>query len=343
MKKKIGKKFFNVFATIFFIALLPTISSADSTITDEVFNEDEYSVITSMNIFTGEKNYFNVPTQNIGKQLEKFSYDYQGNTYGSKNTTVSPQAIIGYNDERELITDTKQFPYSAIAFLEITWDNNEKYCGTAFMIAPNKALTAAHCVLDENNRKVKKLEIMPAKNGAFFWNNPYGSASIAEAENIYYPAAFDTNKEAGNDWAILKLNEDIGNKSGWLELQVNGFSYGTEGETFHTSGYPVHDPNDTKYKDFRTGFLDQHAKEYQFHSSSIITNVYTNYFKHKIDTLPGQSGSPIYKYDSNNNVKVIGIHNQSGEYSILNDGRYFFNYNKAAKITYTIINAVASI
>ena len=312
------------------VVMLTTNSKAYENIIQEI-DEQAYASITHINLSNNEKENMYVSTKNIGNSLEIYSQEIQ--TPG-----ISPNAIIGFNDERELITDTTQYPYSAIAFIEITWHNTEqKGYGTAFMISPNKALTAAHCVY-KDGQMAKKIQVIPAKNGPYFWNNPYGSAYAIDA---FYPTAYESDTGTGNDWAILKLDKNIGNDCGWLDLQVGGFSFGPNGETFHASGYPVHDVKGSNYEDFRTEFLDNHYKEYQFHSSSIITDVDFKYFKHKIDILSGQSGAPIYKYDENNNIKVIGIHSR-GIYDLLPNNERDYKHNEAVKITYTIINTISS-
>lgn len=135
------------------------------------------------------------------------------------------------------------------------------------------------------------------------------------------------------DWAVLKLDNNIGNQSGWLNLQNGGITIGEEGPDYYLSGYPVHDVLNENYKNFQTNFLDNHYKEYQFCAKGKITNANLRYMEHKIDMLRGQSGSPIYTFGDDGSIKVIAI-NAAGDLS------YKMNYAKA--ITYEIINTAAA-
>lgn len=133
------------------------------------------------------------------------------------------------------------------------------------------------------------------------------------------------------DWAVLKLNKNIGNQCHWLNL-VSGGNVGLEGPDYHLSGYPVHNIINSNYSEFQTDFLDSHYKEYQFHATGKILSAKLHYMEHEIDALPGQSGSPIYLIDSNGATNVYAIH-------AAEEARYFI-LNYAKRITQEIINLI---
>lgn len=304
----------------------PSISNAYENIQQE--EETEYISLTTFDFSTNEQTTFQVSSQDIGTVLEECN-----------TPNINTRSIIGRSDERTLITNTTAYPYSPIGYLRSTDSQNQWYHGTAFMVAPNVALTAAHTVYDNNGLRMRRLEFSPARNGTVY---PFGTSSTTVmGSTVTVPSDYLTNPNAGNDWALIKFVTNIGNECNWLNLQVGGYSLGPTGERFYVSGYPVHDPEDPKYIPFRTEFLDAHPEGFQFRAGGLMTDTTTKYFTHTIDTLPGQSGSPVYYYNQNNEVKVIGVHNRSGNPTIEN-GLHYFSENFAARITYTIVNAVAA-
>lgn len=77
------------------------------------------------------------------------------------------------------------------------------------------------------------------------------------------------------DWAVLKLNKNIGNQCHWLNL-VSGGNVGLEGPDYHLSGYPVHDIINSNYSEFQTDFLDSH---YNIHAAEEARYFILNYAK----------------------------------------------------------------
>lgn len=328
MKNNLLKKFLCTISLITAITMiLATNSNAYENIQQEE-QEADYVSMTTFDFSTKEETTFQISSQDIGTVLEEWN-----------ETSTNTRAIVGMHDERTLITNTTAYPYSAIGYLNMIGSDGRSYHGTAFMVAPNVALTAAHCIYDENNLRMRRLDFSPARNGDTY---PFvTTTTIVTGTTVTVPSDYLTNPNAGNDWALIKFTTNIGDNCSWLNLQVGGYNYGSAGETFYVSGYPVHDPSNPKYIPFRTDFLDEHRVGFQFRAGSIISSMSTKYFTHKIDALPGQSGSPVYYYNQNNQVRVIGIHNRSGDYTYEN-GQYTFSGNLAAKVDNTIINAVAA-
>lgn len=205
------------------------------------------------------------------------------------------------------------------------------------MISPNKALTNAHVIYsNDHGGLATKVQVIPGKKGPTVLNNPFHSAYTT---NILYPTQYaaETSYNSNSiryDWAVLKLDENIGNDCGWLNLQAGGITIGVDGPDYHLSGYPVHNINYSNYSEFQSDYLDKHYSEYQFYSKGKILSANLRYMEHSIDMLPGQSGSPIYTYDNSGNVKVVAI-------NAAEEPRYFvLNYAKA--ITNEIINTASS-
>lgn len=119
----------------------------------------------------------------------------------------------------------------------------------------------------------KKVTIWPGKKGWGVWNDPYGSA---KATQIHISTEYMNNRTYTEDWGLLELNSDIGNKCGWL-----GIAYSEDYSCFLNknatiAGYPTSD----KYH------------QYEATGPVKITNPLT--LNYDIDTEPGQSGSPVW-------------------------------------------------
>lgn len=67
------------------------------------------------------------------------------------------------------ITHSDYFPFSAICRLEMTYDNGNSASGTGFYVAPDRLLTAAHCLVDEDSKgnltSMSSITVHPGQNG----------------------------------------------------------------------------------------------------------------------------------------------------------------------------------
>lgn len=222
---------------------------------------------------------------------------------GSTNSVIKP-------DGRKKVDDTEKLPYSAICYIEIVWPNKKTSVGTAWMIYSDVAITAGHCVYSsENGGWAEKIKLWPGKDGYGLWNNPYGTTEMT------YMHTSTEWTDSGNeeyDWAVLELEDNIGDKTGWL-----GFGWTSadmSGTEVTISGYP---------KDYQY---------YQYKMSDEITRCTTNkLYYNVIDTSGGQSGSPIYT----SSYVSYGIHcyglNANNENSGTRITEWRFNYFKSFK------------
>ena len=142
---------------------------------------------------------------------------------------ISLNAIFG-EDDRIKIDNTTVFPYCAIAYISI---NNASERGTAVMVDDNIAVTAAHCVVGKDN-----VQVFPGRNGN---SHPYGGTWATK----YIWAGSDSYKgetDYEDDWAILVLEQDIGDDTGWFGVsnmaEYNGYT-GAGGKPATITGYPI--------------------------------------------------------------------------------------------------------
>ena len=229
--------------------------------------------------------------------------------------TYTVNGIIG-SDNRERVGDYQHLPFSAIAYISVTYPSGHTYPSTAAMISPNAALTAAHCLYDpEEGGWATAITVYPAVNGSIgFLHYPYGSATANEiAISIPY---FENGSDARWDWGVIRLNSNIGSNSGYLGFQCIETSLSAA--PIMISGYPG-DLND--YWDTRDQFYHIFRITADISSQTTASNG-TMYdcrmITYKVDTSPGQSGSPVL-YDNNGTYQIIGIHSQ-GHYPDDGDG-----------------------
>ena len=225
-----------------------------------------------------------------------------------EDSIISPNQIIGA-DNRQKITDAEEAPYSAICFMEITFPNGKTYPATAFMISEDTAMTAAHCLYKANyGGWATDITLYPGKSGYGFFNNPFGTADATEIviSASYYQRP---NNNYENDWGLIKFDEDdIESDAGYL-----GFSYmhsNIQNLSVYMCGYP-NPTGDIQY--------------YQYRGQGQVYSVSEQLICHTVDGEEGQSGSPVYYWDSSEGAYiVVGIHVAYGETS---------NYNEASRIT----------
>lgn len=203
--------------------------------------------------------------------------------------SVDPNIVVGL-DNRNVVTNTTITPYSAIGSISVTFPNGHRVNGTAWLISPNVALTAAHSIYDNaHGGWATDVTIWPGRNGA---SSPFGSASSNDI--IMCQEFADANEgntsgvanTGGFDWALISFNSNIGQICGTISY---GYMTGFQSCSIRVSGYPG------DYYDNSTGFW------YQVESLGMITAMDGDgiSFLHNADTDAGHSGSPLLRTDTN--------------------------------------------
>lgn len=198
------------------------------------------------------------------------------------------------NDDRTLVTNTTQKPYSSICRLQINFPGSSvPQLGTGFMITGDMVATAAHCLYDESlGGYATSITVYPGENGT---TNPYGSSN---SKTLNIPESYKSVKSTKYDYGIIKLNSSI-KDCGHLNcaIGVNRFFNGSY--KLYTAGYPI-----------------EGSHRMYTEQGNIISNT-TDLVYYDLDTTGGQSGSPIMIYNGNQYI-VVGIHH--GEYPSENYG-----------------------
>ena len=211
----------------------------------------------------------------------------------------APRAIIG-SDNRSQITNTTAFPYCAICSLRIEWPNGDVEDGTGAVITRMSILTAGHCVYQaERGGYANRITVIPGRNGT---EQPLGSYATS---NVTILTKWRTEGGAANDAAFIKLNTNIGDRTGIMGYGNYEDSY-LLSKSLRLTGYPGDKPSGTMWT-----------------HSGIPSSVATYTFSYSIDAVGGQSGAPVY-IPSNN--QVVGIHsrgNSSGNTAKRIDASFF--------------------
>ncbi|MBQ9767170.1 MAG: trypsin-like peptidase domain-containing protein [Lachnospiraceae bacterium] len=203
---------------------------------------------------------------------------------GRGSFASSTRAIIG-DDNMWKVADASAKPYSAIGLVEVTYTNGRSLHGTGFMISGNTMLTAAHNIIE------KDWEV--ANVAVYLRKSKYYRTPTAYASSWYVCAEYNDYLEVDHkdDYAILCFSSDISNY--WFGLDTS-VTYNPDA---YLCGYPYDKANVT------TRTFEQWCA-----NGTIVSHGY-EISEHNIDSKRGQSGGPIFLYNSTLKQWVVrGIH-----------------------------------
>lgn len=193
----------------------------------------------------------------------------KGATAQAKPGAAAPSSVIG-PDERVQEGAPTAYPWGAIAHLS----TNQGGC-TGFMLSRDVLVTAGHCV-HYNGSWVTSYTVTPGRTGN---STPYGSCS-GGINDVWTTSNWINGYPSDHDYGLIKLTCDIGNSTGWF-----GWWYDTgenlANQYFYVEGYPGDKPYGTMWWD----------GDYTYSQTA-------NKLWYWVDTAGGQSGSPVYHYNS---------------------------------------------
>ena len=180
---------------------------------------------------------------------------------------------------------SRKYPWSAIGRVQGTVNDGSSYHCTGSLIAENLVLTNAHCVIDPETGKLStKIEFMPNVIDKNYQD-------IAQVEQVIYGTDFKTSSNnMANDWAIMKINQPLGSKYGYLGWKsIPSAVLARNKKAFFFVGYSGDFPTQKYQKYFKAG----PGWTASYEAGCSITDEVAGSLLHDCATAGGSSGGAI--------------------------------------------------
>ncbi len=151
-------------------------------------------------------------------------------------------------------------------------------------------ITAGHCVFDpECGGWASRIIARPGLNGD---REPYEALTI---DTMFVPEAWYKARDLAWDAAILQLPHPVGDDLGWFGVGLLP-DQALNGARLNICGYPA----------------DRGFGTEQYFMANRVAHVGPDRLFYEIDTMPGQSGSPVWLYKDADTDKrspiAVGLH-----------------------------------
>lgn len=203
---------------------------------------------------------------------------------------VDVQEIVHGSDDRVKVNNTTAYPWRTICQLEMTAPNGKKYIGSGAFIGHRVILTAGHCIYFHGDGGwATEIRVSPGRNGSV---KPYGDVVATQYISV---KGWVNNKDRDYDYGVIILpsGKKLGDTVGWMGLANLSF-FSLLGLNVNSAGYPGDKPYAT-----------------QWWNSNNIMAVTGRRLYYRIDTMGGQSGSPVWRYKDGQR-HIVGIHTTGG-------------------------------
>lgn len=222
------------------------------------------------------------------------------------------EVIIG-TDDRTRIRNTTAVPWRRICHLSIRARNGAQYVGTGFLIGKRTVITAGHCVfIHSAGGWPAYIDVAPGRNAGA---RPFGSVRAIQYRSV---AGWVNSKSRDHDYGAIILPANTP-----LNIQaLGGFGFGywpdsqLQQRMVNLSGYPG--DGGKLGPDREPGSQWWMARQ--------VKSVASRSFAYDIDTVGGQSGSPVWTLHNGQRI-VLGIHTNG-----------FVGGNSATRITQPVFN-----
>ena len=208
--------------------------------------------------------------------------------------------VIWGSDQLQIVDEEhrKQYPFSAVVAITAEFGGALGQ-STGFMIGRNTILTCGHCVYDpEYGGLCTGIEFYPGSDNS---SRPFGTFTASPSDVSIHPVWLESaenagtgedwysNTEHGFDMAVIRINDNVGDMTGWFGLKWQEGSL--NGVPATLTGYPM-------------GYTMKTA-------NGIIVDSDAESLVYQIDSEPGTSGCPIYMENRDGSLSVIGVNKSS--------------------------------
>ena len=183
---------------------------------------------------------------------------------------LPPDKERAWPDNRSRILTTSTYPFCTHAHLIITFPDGAQFIGSATMIGRHHAITCGHCVYSKaNGGWARSIQFNAGQNDGTL---PFGTAWVTR----FFSFTGWTN-DGNRDWdcALLILNQDLGDRTGWLGLTNKNDS------TLKSSNVNV------------TGYPGDKGGQQMWGATANVVGVTTHLLTYNVYTNGGQSGSGV--------------------------------------------------
>lgn len=261
---------------------------------DEVVIEEEK--IMKYNRLTNETTEVDMDEliKNLNRSVNKNEINFfaQDNNISNKLLKQNKPIPSKVQGSAQKVTNTSISPYKSVCRITYSYNNTNVALGSAVLVGNEVALTAAHCVFNNNNNNqvFPGWTIYPGYDDGYYCGTPTGWDTVYYSSSYFSASDQDKYKY---DWAIcvLQANES---SVGYLTPVTYASNNSLNGTYIKILGYPG-DSNYGYYIDAR----------YQYESSGQITNVENEKFACSAFSCPGFSGGPVIRTSDNSIVGIL--------------------------------------
>lgn len=197
---------------------------------------------------------------------------------------IVPREIIG-RDDRRAVTDTRLPPWRLVCHLVIERSDGATATATAWLGGPATVYTAGHNLrYTAQGHQAHRVWVVPGRAGN---TAPFG---VHEASGFDMHPRWKEAESPDADLGVLWLPSALGNSLGWFGFQALADAQ-LQGLAVASAGYPEDRPLGTQWADGQR-----------------IHRVESRMLAYGLDTVPGQSGSPVFVVDAQGRATALGVH-----------------------------------